>query len=138
MVLRSVTPRWYAHKSAWHELAALVDTDHAGNPPCRPTLSNTSTTSAPQKLNRGSTAGEKRENVSTIVSTRSFRPIVNDENIQSVPVFRFGAAFRRSFQEKALWRNLGGIMTRFAQMHPDAFLRGLESRLRGEPCTRRK
>jgi hypothetical protein len=40
-------------------------------------------------LNRGSTAGEKRENVST--STRSFRPIVNDENIQSVPVFRFGS-----------------------------------------------
>jgi hypothetical protein len=26
-----------------------------------------------------------------------------------------------------------GSMTRFAQVHPDAFLRGLESRFRGEP-----
>jgi len=50
--------------------AALTDLTRitAGNPPCRPNLSSTSTTSAPQKLNRGSTAGEKRENVSTIVS----------------------------------------------------------------------
>jgi hypothetical protein len=44
----------------------------AGNPTCRPTLSSNSTTSAQRNVKRGSSAGEKRENVSTIVSTRSF------------------------------------------------------------------
>jgi hypothetical protein len=34
----------------------------AGSPTSRPTLSSTSTTSAPRKLKRGSIAGEKREN----------------------------------------------------------------------------
>ena len=42
----------------------------AGNPTCRQTSSSTSTTSAPRKLNRGSSTGEKRENVSTTVNTR--------------------------------------------------------------------
>jgi len=45
----------------------------AGNPIARPTLSSTSTTSAPRKVKRGSDAGEKRGKVSTIVSTRSLR-----------------------------------------------------------------
>jgi transposase InsO family protein len=36
-----------------------------------------STTSAPRKLNRGVSAGENRENVSTIVNTRSLRPLAN-------------------------------------------------------------
>ena len=51
---------------ARHELGALVDPDRSPNPTSRPTSSSTSTTSAPRKLNRGSTAGEKRENVSMI------------------------------------------------------------------------
>ena len=41
-----------------------------GNRISRPTLSSTSTTSAPRKEKRGSNAGEKREKVSMIVSTR--------------------------------------------------------------------
>jgi hypothetical protein len=40
----------------------------------QPTLSSTSTTSAPRHVNRGSIAGENRENVSAIVSTRGIRP----------------------------------------------------------------
>jgi hypothetical protein len=47
----------------------------AGNPIARPTLSSTSTTSLPRKVSRGSSAGENRENVSTIVNTRSFVPL---------------------------------------------------------------
>ena len=39
--------------------------------------SSISTTSGPRKLNRGSIAGEKRENVSMIVSTRSLRPVTS-------------------------------------------------------------
>ena len=45
----------------------------AGNPTSRQTLSSTSTTSAPWKLNRGSIAGEKRENVSIAEFTRAIR-----------------------------------------------------------------
>ncbi len=44
-----------------------------GNPISRPTLSST----APRKLKRGSNAGEKREKVSTIVSTRNLRPVAS-------------------------------------------------------------
>src|SRR5262249_22442101 len=41
------------------------------------TSSSTSTTSGPRKLNRGSIAGEKRENGSMIVSPRSLRPVTS-------------------------------------------------------------
>jgi hypothetical protein len=40
-----------------------------GYPTSRLTHSRTSTTSAPRNVNRGSIAGENRENVSMIVST---------------------------------------------------------------------
>jgi hypothetical protein len=59
-----------------HKLSALVDLDR-----CRqsnrlsPDPFSTSTTSAPQKEQRGCSAGEKRENVSTIVKTPSLRPM---------------------------------------------------------------
>jgi hypothetical protein len=51
----------------------LIDPDRRWQPDL-PTLSRTS---APRNVNRGSSAGEKRENVSTIVSTRSFRPVAS-------------------------------------------------------------
>ena len=60
---------------ARHELGPLSTRIAVGIRTGRPTLSSTSTTSAPRKLNRGSIAGEGRENVSMIVSTRSLRPV---------------------------------------------------------------
>ena len=57
------------------ELAALLDRIAFGKPIWRPTRSSTSTTSLPRKLKRISVAGVKREKVSTIVSTRNFRPV---------------------------------------------------------------
>ena len=53
-----------------HKLSALVDPDGCRHPTSPPTLSGTSTTSTPQKEKRGSSAGEKRESVSTIEHTK--------------------------------------------------------------------
>ena len=48
-----------------------------GRPISRPTCSSTSMTSDARKLNRGAIAGEKREKVSTTVSTRTFRSVAS-------------------------------------------------------------
>jgi hypothetical protein len=54
-----VTPRWYAHRSKSRDTNSVPWSTRivAGNPASRPTLSRTSTTSAPRKVKRGSTAG---------------------------------------------------------------------------------
>jgi len=51
-----------------HKLSALLR-----NPTCRPTLRGTSTTSTPQKEKRS--AGEKRENVPTILNRGSLQRV---------------------------------------------------------------
>jgi hypothetical protein len=81
-------------KIARHELAAFDrHGSSAGNPTSLQALSSSSTTSPPRKVNRGcsavptdreqspsprsrsTTSGEKREKISTIVSTRSLCPV---------------------------------------------------------------
>src|ERR1700739_1693409 len=62
----SVTPRWYAHRSKSRDTNSEPWSTRmtAGNPTARPTLSSTSTTSAPRKLNRGfDSRREARERV---------------------------------------------------------------------------
>jgi len=60
------------------ELGALIDPDCLPEPDLPADLFGAiSTTSGPRKVNRGSIAGEKRENVSMIVSTRNLRPVAS-------------------------------------------------------------
>ena len=83
----------------------------AGNPISRPTLSNTSTTSTPRKEKRGSNASEKRENVSTIVSTQSLRPVASWSWIKSITQVSFGrVALHRSSRSFALTRRFGVLL----------------------------
>ena len=106
----SVTPRWYAHRSKSRDTNSEPWSTRmtAGNPTARPTLSSTSTTSAPRKSNRGSIAGEKRENVSTIVSTRSFVPVASWSCTKSIAQVSFDrVAGRRCSRSLALTRRLG-------------------------------
>lgn len=77
---REKTPSLSGFNSLGIDLSKSRDTNSvpwstrivAGSPTCRPTLSSTLMTSIPRNMKRGSSAGDKRENVSTIVSTRSF------------------------------------------------------------------
>ena len=70
----------------------MVDTDRCRQPTCRPTRSETSTTSAPRKVNRGSNASENRDNVSMIVSSRIFC-LVNE--VHGSSLVRFQEQFQR-------------------------------------------
>ncbi len=73
-----------------------------GNPISRPTLSSTSTTSVPRKEKRGSNAGEKPEKVSTIVRTRSLRPVDNWSCTKSIAQVSFGPRFRSATTFRSL------------------------------------
>jgi hypothetical protein len=90
-------------KIARHKLRALGYPNGCREPHLSPDSFQHLPTSAPRKLNRGSIAGAKRENVSMIVSTRSFVPVANwscTKSIAQVSLDR--VAGRRSSRSLAL------------------------------------
>lgn len=64
-------------KIARHELAALINTDCCRTPTSLQTLSRSSATSVPPKVNRGTSEGEKREKMSMTLSARSLCPVAS-------------------------------------------------------------